>query len=169
MAIVVKPPQEPNWGDVVANRSFVIFAAGSIEQGSAEDWQTKLAADLNEYENVVLLNPRRDEWDSSMEQSADNPTFKAQVEWELDGISLADLVIFYFDPNTKSPITLLELGLLAGMDGTIAPDVLVCCPPGYWRRGNVEIVCNRYKFPLLRSYDELIGRLKPIIGERNEI
>lgn len=46
-----------------------------------------------------------------MVQEASNPQFRQQVEWELNALSVADLIVFYFDPATRSPITLLELGL----------------------------------------------------------
>jgi hypothetical protein len=32
--------------------------------------------------------------------------------------------------------------------------LLVCCPEGFWRKGNVEIVCARYGVPLVGELDE---------------
>ena len=78
----------------------------------------------------LLLNPRRTNWDSGWEQSSDNPVFREQVEWELQGLETADVVAFYFAPGTKSPITLLELGLLAK-----SKNVIVCCPEGFLAKG----------------------------------
>ena len=128
--------------------------------GVADNWQTSVARDMTDY-NVVLLNPRRDDWDSSWRQSIDDPQFNQQVTWELDGIDDSDIVIFYFDPNTKSPITLMELGIVANKQWG---SVLVCCPDGFWRKGNVEMVCDRYGFPLINTYEEmmelLIARVK---------
>lgn len=133
-----------------------IFLAGSIEMGTAENWQEKIANDLVDFSNVVLLNPRRKDWDSSWEQSIDNPQFKEQVAWELEMLEDSDLVVFYFDPNTKSPITLLELGLWANTDKAVA----VCCPDGFWRKGNVDIVCSLYDVPCVDNYDDFIKALK---------
>jgi hypothetical protein len=45
----------------------------------------------------------------------------------------------YFAPETRAPNTLLELGLFAR-----SGKLVVCCPEGYWRRGNVQVVCRRY-------------------------
>jgi hypothetical protein len=135
-----------------------IFLAGSIEMGVADNWQTRVAKDMTDYE-VVLLNPRRDDWDSSWKQSIDDPQFNQQVTWELDGIDDSEIVIFYFDPNTKSPITLMELGLIANS----CRHIIVCCPDGFWRKGNVEMVCDRYHIPLFNSYYEMITRLITII------
>ena len=155
--IEIKAPQPYDHIDHVLPR---IFLAGSIEMGVADNWQTRVAIDMSKYD-VVLLNPRRDDWDSSWRQSINDPEFNQQVTWELDGIDGADIVIFYFDPSTKSPITLMELGLVAHSIGHI----IVCCPDGFWRKGNVEMVCNRYHIPLFNSYYEMITRLITIVKE----
>jgi len=103
------------------------------------------------------LNPRRDDWDSSWEQKIENAQFKQQVEWELDALEYADWILMYFDPSTKSPISLLELGLFAETG-----KLIVCCPEGFWRKGNVDIVCEKYGVPQVDSIEELIENL---IGE----
>ena len=140
-----------------------IFLAGSIEMGVAENWQTRVASDMAKYD-VVLLNPRRDDWDSSWVQSIDDPQFNKQVTWELNGIENSDIVIFYFDPNTKSPITLMELGIACSSD-IWSDHVIVCCPDGFWRKGNVEMVCDRFNIPLFNTYEEMVARLITIVKE----
>lgn len=139
-----------------------IFLAGSIEMGVAENWQSKIKQDLSNIENVILLNPRREAWDSSWLQSIDNPQFKEQVNWELNGIENADLVVFYFDPNTKSPITLMELGYALGL---VSDDreIIVCCPDGFWRKGNVEVICNRNSIKVYNTYDKFVEAIKVIL------
>jgi hypothetical protein len=131
-----------------------VFLAGSIELGQAENWQVVAERDLANH-SVVVLNPRRDEWDASWVQSISNPAFREQVEWELDAQDRADLIAMYFSPETKAPITLLELGLFA-----TSGKVIVGCPPGYWRRGNVEVVCARYSIPLVGSLAELLALVR---------
>ncbi len=115
-----------------------IFLAGSIEMGAAEPWQDAFAARLSDLRGTIL-NPRRPDWDSSWQQTRDDPRFSAQVKWELDAQEAADLVPMYFSPSTRSPITLLELGLFAR-----TKKLIVCCPDAFWRKGNVDIVCDRY-------------------------
>lgn len=66
----------------------------------------------------------------------------------------ATWIAMYFAPGTKSPISLLELGLFAR-----SGKLIVCCPDGFWRKGNVEIVCAKYNIVLFLSLDELIGQL----------
>lgn len=129
------------------------FLAGSIAMGRAEHWQAEVARRLAHVPGT-LLNPRRDAWDASWRQSIDEPLFREQVEWELAGLDAADHIAMYFDPDTKAPITLLELGLHAR-----SGRLLVACPEGYWRRGNVEVVCARFGIPLLPDLDALVDAL----------
>ncbi|KAJ7100269.1 hypothetical protein B0H15DRAFT_819537 [Mycena belliarum] len=163
-AWVFKPPEIP----LISGRS--VFLAGSIEMGAAEDWQTVITNRLSHLP-ITILNPRRNDWDSSWKQSASDPQFREQVKWELDMLDRCDVIAMYFDPNTKAPISLLELGLFAasrkgpkegrsGEDTQERPSKLVvCCPDGFYRKGNVEIVCERYKVPMLQNIDQLIHRV----------
>lgn len=134
----------------------MVFLAGSIEMGAAVNWQEQVTAALDG-KDLTILNPRRDDWDSSWVQSIENPQFREQVEWELNALDRADCIIMYFDPNTKSPISLLELGLYAR-----STKLIVCCPEGFWRKGNVDVVCNKYGIIQVATLDELIERLKGI-------
>ena len=132
---VIKAPGSLEEFDVMDN---VVFLAGSIEMGKAEDWQSKVTNALKDMPNLMILNPRRDDWDSSWEQSIHNAQFREQVEWELEALEAATHIIIYFQPGTMSPISLLELGLF------ISSNLYVCCPPGFWRKGNVDIVVEKY-------------------------
>lgn len=149
MARVLKPPAPLELAGQPA-----VFLAGSIEMGLAEPWQARLEAALADLD-LVVLNPRRDDWDSSWQQSIHDARFREQVEWELDAQQHASLIAMYFAPATKAPITLLELGLAAR-----SGRVVVCCPEGYWRKGNVEIVCGRYGIPLVADLDALAGEVR---------
>ena len=138
----------------MANTGPFVFLAGSIEMGKARDWQQEVFEALADTE-LVVLNPRRDDWDSSWEQRASNPQFREQVEWELAGLERADLIAMYLEPSTMAPISLLELGLHAR-----GGKIVVCCPEGYWRRGNVEVVCARYGIALVDTLAELIAAIR---------
>jgi hypothetical protein len=132
----------------------LIFLAGSIEMGGAEDWQKEVEEFLNEnHPQAIVLNPRRVDWDSSWKQDKTNKKFLEQVTWELDGLDNADLIILYLAPDTKSPISLIEFGLHAGNN------IVVCCPDGFYRQGNVEIVCDRYDIPYYTNLQELLEEL----------
>lgn len=139
----------------------IIFLAGSIEMGKAEEWQQEVINTLSESHlndnRTITLNPRRKDWDNSWEQTIKNTNFREQVEWELLGIEDANLIIFYFDPNTQSPITLMELGTIVNSNNKKA---IVCCPDGYWKKGNVEILCEWAGISLHNTKDELLKDLK---------
>ena len=72
------------------------------------------------------------------------------------------LVAFYFDPFTKSPISLLELGLVAGKQ----QDALICCPEGFWRKGNVELTAKRYGLDFVDNFDEFQLKLIKYVSDR---
>ncbi|MDD5016387.1 MAG: nucleoside 2-deoxyribosyltransferase domain-containing protein [Atribacterota bacterium] len=155
---IYKPPQKVDWDYNMKNP--YIFLAGSIEMGKATEWQTKIEIALRGMD-CRILNPRRDNWDSSWEQKIGNKQFKEQVEWELDCQDKADIILMYFDPATKSPITLLELGLFVNRN------LIVCCPDGFWRKGNVDIVCERYDIETAKSLDIMIKKVKRAIYKYN--
>lgn len=130
-----------------------VFLAGSIEMGKAEDWQAAAGKRLSD-RGLTVYNPRRLNWDSSWEQSIDNEKFREQVEWELEALDQCTAVLMYFQPETKSPISLLELGLFAQSD-----KMVVVCPEGFWRKGNVDVVCARYGVPMFDTVDEAVSAL----------
>lgn len=139
-----------------------LFLAGSIEMGKTRDWQSEFIEMVDkEIRKGVketrfsdrlfsIFNPRRKDWNSKWEQEFTHPEFSQQVNWELENIEFADSILFYFDPKTKSPISLMELG---SMKGT-RKSVRVVCPEGYWRKGNVDIFCERERIRQFRNLRE---------------
>lgn len=97
---------------------------------------------------------------SDWKQEKQNKQFNEQVTWELDGLDYADIIFLVFTEESKAPITLLELGL------HIKDNPLVVCPLEFYRSGNVDIVCDRYKVDLEYKFDDglkkLIERIKKI-------
>lgn len=132
--------------------------------GAAPNWQLGVEKALANYD-VLILNPRRDDWDSSWEQDISNPEFKGQVTWELDGQNAADICLYVFAPNKEcaaeceAPITLLELGLHA-KDFT-----MVCCPEGYYRKGNVDVVCEYFGIPVYEDIIPMMEDLRAVLDE----
>jgi len=136
-------------------QGFSVFLAGSIEQDTAIHWQDEVITKLHDVD-LTILNPRRKDWDSSWGNTLEDYRFVQQVQWEIDAMDAANLIIFYFDPNTKSPITLLELGLHAtDMDKAI----IVCCEDGFWRKGNVDMVCRHYSIEQVSDLASLIEHI----------
>lgn len=154
-ATIVKAPNK-----VPQNYKFKIFLAGSIDMGAAENWQARLEQELSHLD-IVICNPRRDDWDSSWTQSINDPKFNEQVTWELDNIASADMVLFYFDPKGQAPITLMELGYAIGKHKFC----YVCCPDGFWRKGNVEMICHRNNVMWLNDIEKFIRLSKYAITQ----
>lgn len=133
-----------------------LFLAGSIENGVAVDWQTKVIKKLHEtfdkgHCDVNVFNPRRADWDSSIDSTSDNDELVFQIRWELDALEKSDVIVMYFDPNTKSPISLMELGLHKDKN------IFVFCPKEFWRSANVRVTCEEYGIPLYEDYDDWIS------------
>jgi hypothetical protein len=151
------PPAHPQSRIILAPQPYTppqgqicVFLAGSIDQGRATTWQTLLGETLSAHP-ITILNPRRPDWDSSWVMDISDPQFREQVEWELDMLEAADVVALYLAPDSQAPISLLELGLFARTG-----KVIVGCPEGYWRRGNVQIVCRRFGIELVDSLEDLV-------------
>lgn len=155
---IVKPPEDLGRGPTpVATRmspGWRIFLAGSIEMGTAAKWQmvAERLIYIHEYKDhdTVVFNPRRDDWDAKWEQGSKEMV--EQVQWELEALEISDFVLMYFDPATKSPISLLELGLYAKGSGKL----VVVCPEGFYRKTNVDVVCKKYHIKQFPSIEEAI-------------
>lgn len=130
-----------------------IFLAGSIENGTAIDWQKYCETQLGE--SFDLFNPRVGYWDESWEPVSDNVFFARQVNWELNGLEVADIILMNFAKNTKSPISLLEFGLMAP-----TKKMVVVCPNEFWKKGNVDIVCQRFDIPQFSELDAAIDYIR---------
>ena len=136
----------PNWDlsetNVIGKNPFRIFLAGTIDNGDSTDWQQELINTINGVElrrPTSIYNPRRKEWPSS----DDHREIDRQIEWELSHLEKADLIVMNILANSKSPISLMELGLFA-KEGRL----MVFCPKTFYRYDNVRNVCRRYGVPL---------------------
>lgn len=114
-----------------------IFLAGSIEMGKAKPWQKdiidRLTAQYGD-KDINVFNPRRETW-TALEQT----NLQNQIIWELSHIEQSEIVFFFLDEQTISPISLLELGLcLGGIQKVDLASVIVVGEEGYFRQTNVE-------------------------------
>ena len=146
--MVIYPPNP------IPEKGKSVFFAGSIEMGKANNWQQYLIDNID-HSNLLILNPRRKDWDNSWKEEKGNPQFAEQVNWELAALEKTDLIVMYLDPGTKSPISLLEFGLFAKTG-----KMIVCCPVGFWKKGNVDVVCERYGIKQVESLDEMLNEIK---------
>ena len=141
MQVIIAPERKP-----ITNQS--IFLAGTIDDGKSEDWQSKLIEELSDHE-ITILNPRRNNWGDL----SDNELRK-QITWELDHLEKADIIFMYIIGTSKSPISLLEMGIHI-KDSKL----IVVCEPEFYRYENVKITCEYYNAELYDSLGEGIDAL----------
>jgi hypothetical protein len=142
MAKVIKARSELQDG-------FSVFLAGSV---AGNDWRSDLVKRLDDTD-IIFLDPRSDDY-SSMEHIANDPLFRAQVEWETGGLEKANAIVLYFNPDSEAPISLLEFGLFAR-----SGRMIVRCPEGYPHKGYVDILCGRYNVGQVETLDEITNAI----------
>src|SRR3989344_256492 len=113
--------------EIYTGKEKSIFIAGGLT--NCPDWQAKLVELLKD-EKIVLINPRRDDFDAS-KSSID----EEQISWEFDHIEKADAVSFWFPKETLCPITLYELG----KEISSGKQIFIGIHPEYKRKKDVEI------------------------------
>lgn len=152
---IIRPDSEDQ---TIVETSVTVFLAGTIDNGAVEPWAHKVAESFDPSTYVTFFDPRRENWNAGLENRAHVPEFRAQVEWELARIDSCDIPFFNFVGGSLSPITLQELGYVLGtrMGETIPRELpIVVCPDDFWRKGNVEIMCERVGEGLVEVFNTL--------------
>ena len=153
-----------------------VFLAGTIDDGKSTDWQYKLISYLCVYKDdgwndldedlslgdLIIYSPRRENWNPD----ATNEDIEKQILWEQKYLEDADIIIMNILPDSKSPISLLELGLY-GPDGKM----IVFCTDKFYRFTNIKLTCERYNIPLVNSNDltEICSQLADIYDDLKTI
>ena len=149
-----------------------VFLAGTIDDGISDDWQYSIISKLLYYNenntdfdeedvslgDLIIYSPRRKNWDPN---SSDEEIIK-QIEWEQKKLDDSDLIIMYLKDNSKSPISLLELGLY-GPQGKM----IVFCTDKFYRFNNVKCTCKKYGIDLLETnnLDDVANKINQIYNE----
>lgn len=128
-----------------------VFLAGTIDMGQSRNWQ-ELVDDHMRAHTGTLFSPRKSTWSGKAQLS--NPDFVHQVGWELDHLDSADVIAMNLEPDSKSPVSLLELGLFVRN-----ASVIVRCDEAFYRHGNVSTVVSRYGGMLVSSFDEYLDAI----------
>ena len=97
----------------------------------------------------ILFNPRQEHWDATSPGEMDY-----QVRWELNRLEEADMIIMYILGSSKSPISLLEMGLHAK-----GGKMTVICEEDFYRYDNVRITCDHYDVPMYNDLDSFLKTL----------
>jgi len=128
-----------------------VFLAGGIT--GCPDWQQEVIRKIianGKCEDIVLLNPKRDSWDTS-----DKSATEFQIKWERRYLLAADLILFWFPSETLCPITLYELGSWSNRLPMKA--LLIGAHPNYSRRLDivVQTALVRPEIKIVDSLDSL--------------
>lgn len=140
------------WNNENDEHVIKIFLAGTIDNGDSENWQNKLIdtllffnadnRDLGEdlsLGNLIIYNPRREYWHADILDEE----LEKQIKWEQDHLDTSDIIVMYLADNSKSPVSLLELGLY-GPQGKM----IVFCTNKFYRYMNVKLTCDKYYIPM---------------------
>ncbi|KAK8045435.1 hypothetical protein PG993_005459 [Apiospora rasikravindrae] len=157
-----------------------IFLAGTTtatNDGSG-DWRDALCTALSAHP-ITFYNPLRSDWDASWRNDAVCAPFREQTQWELDRQTRADLVVVYLGPHTDAPVSLLELGLVAGLAAAatattngdqengkkkVTKQVLVCAHEGYKKRGNVQLLCQKFGIEMVDTTADFPSAILRMLG-----
>ena len=145
--IIITPETIVNKGANKLNAKSV-FLAGTIDNGDSLNWQDKIIMELiNLGIECEVFNPRREHWNP-------NPTkedMEAQIKWEQDHLDRADIIAMVLLDDSKSPISLLEMGLYANTN-----KLIVFCTPNFYRWDNVRLTCEKYHIELVQDTHPLV-------------
>jgi hypothetical protein len=151
------PPEKPD-----ARLGLKVFLAGTIDMGNSRDWQQEVIEYIETTHDkectIHIFNPRRKDWNSSWEQKESNYHFRKQVEWELDRLEDSHVIIMGLMEDSKSPISLLELGAYKHKR------MMVYCPDDFYRSGNVQIFTRRNGIRMYNNWDTFLTNLRFLVG-----
>lgn len=145
--IIITPEEMVNKG---ANKldTKSIFLAGTIDNGNSLNWQDKVINELiNLGVSCKIFNPRREHWNSNPSKEE----MEKQIKWEQDHLDKADIIAMVLLDDSKSPISLLELGLYVN-----TKKLIVFCTTNFYRWDNVRLTCEKYNIELVQDLNPLI-------------
>ena len=131
----------------VNNTKISVFLAGTIDDGSSKNWQNEVISEINSNISLPYLtiyNPRRDNWDKNVTEEEQ----MKQIDWEQKYLKESDLIIMVLLDNSKSPISLMELGQYSN-----SGKLVVCCTEKFYRYNNVKWMCNNRDIILINTND----------------
>lgn len=138
---ISKLPNKPN--------SKSVFLAGTIDNGDSLNWQNKTIIELMNLgiNDIEIYNPRREHWNPNPSKEE----MECQIKWEQEYLDKADFIAMVLLDDSKSPISLLELGLYAKSN-----KLIVFCTPDFYRWDNVRLTCEKYNIQLVESTHPLV-------------
>ena len=129
----------------------LLFLAGGIT--SCPDWQQDYRKLLENEPNLILLNPRRKNFDVRDPNASD-----FQITWEHENLEGSDMVSFWFPEETLCPITLFELGKISAKQ---SKPIFVGTHPNYKRKFDVikQLQLIRPSITVVHSLENLADQI----------
>ena len=132
--------------DDISTNDYSIFLAGAIDMGAAVDWQAQVIKELAGLDGLTLVNPRRENFTPD--------TLDEQIAWELDALERVNVILMWFPKNARAPISFFEAGLYMRTN-----KLFIGAEPGFYRRRNLELTCERYGVRLYDVLGAMVSRL----------
>ena len=138
------------------SKAIKLYITGSISLDKSENWIMVFIEGLKKYflkdKNLFIFHPIRKDWNPEWGENEYDSEFRKQFVWELEAQGLADIVVMHFEHDALAPITLMEFGLNVGKDSRL----IVHCPKGFWKKGNIDIICIRNEIKQAETLDDLL-------------
>lgn len=169
MYTIVQPDKTTQYMKQVANSSnkVTIFLAGTIEMGAGIKWHRQVAEqiyhvlsakikDNAKMPELEFYNPRRTK-DFTPEMET------PQIKWEQEHLASADYIFMYIQPDSKSPISLLEFG-----EFIKSGKLYVYCEPTFYRYSNLALTAafNQQADHVLNTTTSAINKLCDAIASK---
>lgn len=123
-----------------------VFLAGSMDNRYFGNWRIEAVKKLETKVNV--FDPTNMDNDS-----LNDAEMKSHILWELDALAIADKILLNFLPDSKSPISLVELGLYVA-----SKKLIVVCPKAFYKSRYVYTLCEKYNTPIFEDVNKaLVG------------
>ena len=126
-----------------------VFLVCTIDNGDSLNWQDKTIIELINLgiNDIEIYNPRREHWNPNPSKEE----MEYQIKWEQDHLDKANFIAMVLLDDSKSPISLLELGLYAKSN-----KLIVFCTPNFYRWDNVRLTCEKYNIELVQDTTPLV-------------
>ncbi|KAF7925608.1 uncharacterized protein EAE98_006833 [Botrytis deweyae] len=149
---------ESRWQEVLTDRLLARSRSTSTDDKN-------VTSEPNSFAPVTIIDPYNPAWDSTWREDLSDEKFVTQVNFELEGLELADIVVVGFigaDVRAgkigAGGTALLELGMALKSKGQ---KVIVCVEKGFWKEGYVKVLCERFGVQCLDS----LSMVETIVGE----
>lgn len=121
-----------------------VFLAGSIDNRYFGNWRKTIIEEIGD--SNIILDPTNTNHDKLSDEE-----MKLHIQWELDALSKADIILLNFLSDSKSPISLVELGLYVASN-----KLIVICPKEFYKSKYVYTLCEKYNTPIFDTINKAL-------------